>query len=1024
PGQPTPLTPANSTTALPGSACTLDPYTHSSGGTNGLAAHAATIWELRESTGDYAAPVFYRESTNDLVRMDIPFEELDFGKTYAWRASYVDARGHPSLASAEYSFTFGSQPSEVILLGIDASTTWKYNITDSFSNQPSGPGDVNWWASTSFDDSGANWQSGSPLIADEGAALPFPILTPINRNGRMAFYYRTTFSFPGSPSGATITLQHVVDDGMVVYINGVEVPEARFNMAAPPIGSTQAATATTGNATLSGTIDIPAGYFVSGLNVIAAEVHQANSSSSDTVFGISLTAAIPFGSGDVVFNEVLADNRSSHEHAGVYPDYVELFNNLFTPVDLAGWSLTDDVLQPLRFVFPSNTIIGPREALLVYADDPQGTNALYTGFGLSAKGQTIALIQGNTVHDSLSFGPQAADGPIGRLSDGESPWGLVESSPLGTNSPAQLGSASNLVINEWMADPNGGDDWFELFNPGMNPVSLAGLYLSDDPADRLTSTVPPLSYIAGGGHTRFDADDGEGGNHVNFRLAGAGDQILLTDTDGISPIDDRSFGLQSEGVSSGRFPDGASVIAAFTNTPSPGAPNYLPSPIWINEALANTPAPPWMDQIELFNPGPADLDLSGWWISDDAGTPDKFIIPPGTIISNGAYWVLDESDFNPTPGLPPSFSLSSLGDEIILTGIDALGHFNGFRSRANFGPSAEYRTFGRVSVLGGTEFWPQLEARIGTSNGLPKTTPVIINEVHYHPPDHLNGVDNFEQEFIELQVHHTQAVDLSDWRLKNTVDFLFPTGSVFEAGAYLLVVGFDPMDASLLASFQSAFAVPPGTAILGPFSPKLPNSEGKVELGRPGTPVEAVTPTLLVDKVAYEDDNLWPIPADGGGSSLQRQQRLVIGNDPGNWIAATPTPGTVNTGQALFEDSDGDGIPDAWETAMNMDPLSALDAEEDEDADGLSNGEEFLAGTRASDAGDTLRHEAEASGDDWIIRFTAKPDRVYRVWIRDQLDASSWNQLASVPAHPAERVVSVVDTAANGLRRYYRLSTP
>ncbi|MFT7515801.1 MAG: hypothetical protein ACI9QL_005035, partial [Candidatus Omnitrophota bacterium] len=667
-----------------------------------------------------------------------------------------------------------------------------------------------------------------------------------------------------------------------------------------------------------------------------------------------------------------------------------------------------------------NTMIGPREALLVYAGDAQGTNALYTGFGIDADGQTLALVQDQTVHDTIQFGPQATDYAIGRIVDGETDWGLVTTSPNAPNTPiASLGNVTNLVINEWMANPDGGDDWFELYNRGTNPVSLAALYLSDSAANRTLSQVPTLSYIAGRGHTRFDADDRTGANHTAFQLAGAGDMLLLTDADGFTPIDEMSFGIQLEGVSSGRFPDGDSVIVAFTHTASPGESNYLPAPIWINEALANTPAPPLSDRIELFNPGPAAVDLSGWWISDDPSTPDKFTIPPSTVLSNGAYLVFDETHFNPTPGVAPSFSLSSLGDEIVVTGIDGQGGFNGFRSRVNFGASAEYTSFGRVPVLGGTEFWPQLQRSFGQTNGLPKTTPVLINEVHYHPPDYTNGSDNAESEFIELHVHHTQAVDLSGWRLKNTADYIFPTGSVFQAGEYILVVGFNPTNTAMLSTFRTQLGVPLTTTILGPFTPKLPNGEGKIELGRPGS-----LATLLVDKVAYADQGLWPTAADGGGASLQRQQRLIIGNDPANWIAEAPTPGRVNTGQSAMADSDNDGIPDHWETALQLNPQSSMDAEADDDLDGHSNGSEFRAGTSGSDALDVLRHSVDPSGNDWLISFTAKPDRSYRIWVRDQLDETAWLLLDLIPSAPAERRVSVMDTEANGGRRYYRISTP
>ena len=49
-------------------------------------------------------------------------------------------------------------------------------------------------------------------------------------------------------------------------------------------------------------------------------------------------------------------------------------------------------------------------------------------------------------------------------------------------------------------------------------------------------------------------------------------------------------------------------------------------------------------------------------------------------------------------------------------------------------------------------------------------------------------------------------------------------------------------------------------------------------------------------------------------------------------------------------DSDGDGLPDAWENAHGLNPIDPDDAGNDPDGDGFTNAEEFEAGTDPNDA--------------------------------------------------------------------------
>ena len=84
--------------------------------------------------------------------------------------------------------------------------------------------------------------------------------------------------------------------------------------------------------------------------------------------------------------------------------------------------------------------------------------------------------------------------------------------------------------------------------------------------------------------------------------------------------------------------------------------------------------------------------------------------------------------------------------------------------------------------------------------------------------------------------------------------------------------------------------------LFGPYQGKLANEGDSVELVQPDIvrfdTTNIVTTSVLVDKVKYRDDFPWPAGADGLGFSLQRRVEFAYGNDPTNWVAASPTPGS------------------------------------------------------------------------------------------------------------------------------------
>jgi hypothetical protein len=903
PAKPSNVTPVADGSVIPSANLVGSAYAHPAG-----RPHARTRWEIREESGTYKAPVYHVVSSTNLTSLPIPFELLTFGSRYFWRITYFDADDHPSLASNETAFVFGSTPPLTPLIAYDA--TWKLNIVDQFTNSS--------WTAPGFDDTGANWQNAQTLVADVGdPATVEPIRTVINLdtngdtvNDRMTLYFRTRFNFPGTPLGATIRMQYVIDDGAVFYVNGQEVTGRRFNMPAGSVTYNTPASSSV-NPAYSSLVTIPASYFVPGENTIAVEVHQVLASNNDIYFGLKLEGKIPYLAGDISFNEICADNQNVVSNGGSHPDYIEIYNRTFQNIDISTWSLSDDVLAPGKFVFPAGTSVPAQGYLVVWCDNDTAAPGLHTGFGLGKSGQTLALFQGSTVRDTITFGPQARNYPIGRATDGSDTWTLVNPSPNAPNSAVTLGSAASLRFNEWMAAPLSGEDWFEIYNTDANPVALGGLWLSDTSGQAITQ-IPPFSFTEGRGFVVFVADGTTGGgNHCNFKLGTGGDNLILLQTNGSTVITSRTFGLQQPGVSQGLLPDGATNVTSFPLSPTPEASNYLPAAVVINEALTNSAAP-FEDAIELRNTSSTAVNIGGWWLSDDQSNLQKFQFPPETTIPPNGYLVIYENQFNTGPN---AFSLSSLGDEIVLSAVGGGGELTGLRSQVKFGSAAENVSFGRVNVAGGADFWPLVsrsfgmdnpatteEFRTGTgaANGLPRIGPIIVNEVMYHPPD-LNGADNSRDEYVEIQNVTPGPLDIGGWRLKGDSDYDFPAGTVLDSGEYALIVSFDPADTATRDAFRLRYGLGDTTRILGPYLPKLSNSTNSVEIAYPGPLTGGEIAWINVEKLEYRDSAPWVTQPDGDGPSLQRMSRAVIGNDPSNWIAANPSPGAVNPGQLPFD---------------------------------------------------------------------------------------------------------------------------
>jgi len=179
-------------------------------------------------------------------------------------------------------------------------------------------------------------------------------------------------------------------------------------------------------------------------------------------------------------------------------------------------------------------------------------------------------------------------------------------------------------------------------------------------------------------------------------------------------------------------------------------------------------------------------------------------------------------------------------------------------------------------------------------------TNIVINEIMYHPAHNQAAFqpEPTSEEYVELFNRGTNAVNLTGWRIKGGIDFVFP--SVTLGSNNFLVV------AANVATFNAKY--PGVTNVFGGWTGKLGNSDDKIDLEDAlGQQIDTVhyadegdwaLRRILPDETQGLSSWEWTSDADGLGKSIELINARMPNQYGQNWLAsitANGTPGRTNS---------------------------------------------------------------------------------------------------------------------------------
>ena len=354
-------------------------------------------------------------------------------------------------------------------------------------------------------------------------------------------------------------------------------------------------------------------------------------------------------------------------------EFLEIYNSNPFFQDISSYQVVGDNMSS---TFPTNTTI-PGGGVICLAASPADITAVYgvtnvVGYtGSLKKSGTLQLLDEvgavllTVPYSNVYPWPVAADGSGHSIvlanptygEEGPRAWDIsdvVGGSPGAMESfrPSLLRS---VVINEILAHSENPAvlEFVELYNHSSLTNDLSGCILTDDTTTN-KFVIPNGTTIAPSGFISFDQ------NQLGFIPDGSGSTIYFIKPDGSRILDAVQYEAQADGVSLGRWPDGANAFYPLSAR-TPGASNapILIGNVVINELMYDPISGNDADQyIEIYNQGTNAVNLSNWQFTFGV----TFVFPTNTTLAANGYLVLAANMTNLFAKYPNLNSANTLGN--------------------------------------------------------------------------------------------------------------------------------------------------------------------------------------------------------------------------------------------------------------------------------------------------------------------------------------------------------------------------